>query len=213
MSKLTLSALTAVALGFSTQALADVYVTTGAYYSKADNASDQTGPGTSIGLGYEINPMWSIEFGYDNFIDEDGTKPYLVNYPQTTTLDFEDPYSHKGWVLSALGKTALNDSSTLFYRAGVMQSDVRQTVYSQGQEACKGQPDDETGYSFVDAEGNTFQRATGCDYKQKSTDLIFGLGIQTNFSENWFGRMEAVHVFADKGEAITAAKLSVGYKF
>lgn len=213
MSKLALSALTAVALSFSTGTLANIYVTTGAYYSKADNASDQTGPGTAIAIGYEINPMWSIEFGYDNLIDEEGSKPNLINYPQTTALDFEDSYHSKGWTLSALGKTQVAPSTTLFYRAGLMQADVRQNVYSQGSQVCKGQPDQQLTYLYVDPDGKTFQSATGCEYKQNSTDLVFGLGLQNDFSENWFGRIEAVHVFADKGEAITAAKLSIGYRF
>lgn len=214
MSRLTLSALTVLALSFSTAALANnIYITTGAFYSKADNASKQTGSGTSIGLGYEINPVWSIELGYDNLIDEDGAEPKLINYPQTTALDFEDSYHNKGWTLSALGKTPLGSSSTLLYRAGVMRSDVRQNIYRQGEQSCKGEPVNTVGYSYIDADGNTFQSAIGCSYEQKSTDLIVGLGVQTDFTDNWFGRVEALHVFANKGEAITAAKLSIGYKF
>lgn len=213
LSRLTLSAISMVVLSFSNEALANLYVTAGAYYSKAENASDQSGPGSSIGIGYELNPNWSIEFGYDQLIDEDGAKPYLIDYPKTINLGFDDPYQNKGLILSALGKTQIDSTSTLFYRAGLMQSDIRQSVYSQGQQVCKGKPSDQRSYLFVDAQGATFQSATGCEYKQKSTDFMFGLGLQSDFSKQWFGRIEALHLVADKGESITAAKISIGYKF
>jgi opacity protein-like surface antigen len=212
LSKVILSLVLSTAVVYSTAGHADVYVNTGAYFSKAAKPVDQQGAGTGLGIGYELNKSWSVELSYDKLIDKSASRPTVLKDASPYPLDWENSYQSKGLILSALGKTAINPSASLFYRIGVMYSDLDYSRFSAGKVDCaKGVKNIEY-YEFINA-GKLVQQATGCYYADKSTELLLGLGVETNFNDNWFGRIEANHFFANKGEAITAAKLSVGYKF
>lgn len=212
MSKITLSLVFSAAVVYSTAVQADIYVNTGAYFSKVDQPIDQQGVGSSLGIGYELNNSWSFELSYDKLIDKSATSPSLLKDESPYPLDFQSSYQSKGVILSALGKAAINHSSSLFYRIGVMYSDLDYSRFYAGEADCSKGAKNIEYYQFINA-GKLVQQATACYYADKSTELLLGLGLETNFSDNWFGRIEANHFFANKGEAISAAKLSIGYKF
>ncbi len=213
MSRITLSLLMSSVFVYSAASQANFYINTGAYYSKVEKPIDQQGLGGSIGIGYELNKSWSAELSYDNLIDETGKKPYSLNQKDPVSLDWGNAYQHKGFTLSALGKTEINPAATLFYRIGVISSDIDYTHYTLGKTDCGTAAYNTINQSFTSTDGKSVQHTTACSYEDTSTDLVLGLGVETDFTKELFGRIEVVHFFANKGEAITAAKLSVAYKF
>lgn len=213
MAKITSSLLFATAVVYSSVCHAGFYVNTGVYFSKAEKPIDQQGTGSSLGIGYQVNDSWSAEFSYDNLIDETGKKPYATNQKDPLQINWDNAYQNKGFILSALGKTAINPAATLFYRIGVMSSDVDFTKYSLGENDCGTAAYQSSNQSFPSINGKSVQHTTACSYKDQSTDFLLGLGVETKLTDNWFGRIEANHFFANKGEAITAAKISIGYRF
>jgi opacity protein-like surface antigen len=94
-----------------------------------------------------------------------------------------------------------------------MSSDVDFTKYSLGKNDCGTAAYQSSNQSFPSIDGKSVQHTTACSYKDQSTDFLLGLGVEAKLTDNWFGRIEANHFFANKGEAITAAKFSIGYKF
>lgn len=213
MKRMTKVILLGAALFVSAQAGASLYLTTGFNYSKVAKTIDRHGAGSSLGLGYRLNDSWNIEFGYDRLIDKKIGLPHVVALTSPVQLDWSNAYQHKGFTVAALGKTAINQTTTLFYRAGISQSDIDYLSYRLGQVACDEQSYLQTNFLAKDSQGNELQRATGCAYRDTSTDLLFGLGLEADFTERWFGRIEAIQYFADKGENISTARLSIGYRF
>lgn len=209
MKTAILVALVSTALFVSTEANADFYLTTGLYYSKVEKPIDRHGSGNSVGLGYQLNDSWDIELSYDQLIDKNFRSPGVVS----GQLELVNGYKHQGVTLSALGKAEINPSTTLFYRAGVSQSDIDYMSFTSGDTSCHSDAYWIINFRQLNEQNAVVQRATGCGYKEKSTDLLFGLGVETEFTAQWFGRIEAIQYFADKGEHITTAKLSIGYRF
>jgi hypothetical protein len=213
LSKIAISLLLSTAVVYSTASQANIYVNAGGYFSTVSKPVKQQGDGSSIGIGYVINSSWSAELSYDNLIDEAGSSPALLKKESPYPLDWENGYQSKGWTISALGKAAINPSASLFYRIGLIYNDFDYSIYTQGNNSCEKEASGTEIYKFVDEKNKLLQQATGCRYIDTSTQLLFGLGVEGDFSQNWFGRIEAIHFFAKKGEPITAAKLSVGYRF
>lgn len=209
MKTSTLVVLLGTALFVSTQANANLYLTTGLYYSKVAKPIDRHGTGNSVGIGYQLNDSWDIELSWDQLIDKNFSIPEVVS----GQLELVNGYQHQGITLSALGKAAINPVTTLFYRAGVSQSDADYMSFTPGDNSCDTDAYWSINYRVVDEKNTVLQRATGCGYQEKSTDLLFGLGVETKFTEHWFGRIEAIQYFANKGENVTTAKLSIGYRF
>lgn len=213
MSKITISLLLSTAVVYSAASHASIYVNAGGYFSTVSKPVEQQGDGSSFGIGYELNSSWSVELSYDNLIDEAGSSPTLLKSESPYPLDWENSYQSEGWTISALGKAAINPSASLFYRIGLINNEFDYSVYTQGNNSCEKEATGTEIYKFTDAKNKLLQEATGCRYIDKSTQLLFGLGVEGDFSKSWFGRIEAIHFFAKKGEPITAAKLSVGYRF
>ncbi|WP_306521098.1 outer membrane beta-barrel protein [Rheinheimera sp.] len=210
---LAISVLLSAAFTFSAHSSADIYLTSGIYYSKVAKPINRQGSGSSLGIGYQLNNSWNFEFSYDQLIDKKVIHPYTVSNSSAAEIGWDNGYQNKGFTLSALGKTAINPAATLFYRAGIAYNDIDSMSYSQGQSTCNQTAYIQADFRLINNQGTVLQRATGCAYKDKSTDLLFGLGVEGNFSDHWFGRIEAIQYFADKGENITTAKLSIGYRF
>lgn len=123
-----------------------------------------------------VNTSWCVELSDHKLIDKSATRPTQLKDESPYPLYRHCGYQSKGLILSAFGKTAVNQSSSMFYRIAMMYRELDYSMFSAGKADC-------------------------------------AQGVKTNVKDNWFGRIEANHFFANKGEAISAAKLSIGYKF
>lgn len=209
MKTSTLVALLSTVLLISTETHADLYLTTGLYYSKVAKPIDRHGSGSSVGIGYQLNDSWDIELSYDQLIDKNFRTPTEVS----GQLELVNGYQHQGVTLSAIGKAEINASTTLFYRAGVSHNDIDYMSFTSGDTSCHPDAYWIINFRQLNEQNAVVHRATGCGYQDKSTDVLFGLGVESEFTEHWFGRIEAIGYFANKGENITTAKLSIGYRF
>jgi len=203
MKKPTAAAIVLFCL-FSTCAAADVYTTVGGYYSKVDKPVDRAGNGGQFGIGYRLSDTWNFEFGYNQFIDQDPQWPHLDS---SNNIVFESGYKSAGFALSVLGKTAVNDQNDLFYRVGVMSNKSSSLVSHDGI-TCADPAASGTGIVFSNG-----KIATSCHVSKTSTALLFGLGFDHHFSQQWFSRIEVIGLVDADAESITALKLAIGYSF
>jgi len=209
MQKQTLAALLLLCAATSGIAVADTYLTIGGYYSKVEKPVDRSGGGGQIGIGYALTEQWSLELGYDQLINKNPQWPTKGN---NNSLVFESGHKSAGLSLSVLGKTALDDSNTLFYRVGAINNKSESWVFHRGNKACAAaeSPTPTTIFSISNVVIDTVR---GCTSSNTNIGLIYGLGIDHQFNQQWFSRVEVVGLSDPNTESIYALKLAVGYRF
>ncbi|MDZ7871617.1 MAG: outer membrane beta-barrel protein [Rheinheimera sp.] len=176
-------------LASQAHAATNFYAVAGAQYSRSGEPFDVSGAGYQIGSGYVINRDWSVEINAEQLF--------------ATKKDNEIGQSrlNSGAVtLSVLGKTSLGVDGLFFYRAGI--SNVDHQGYYHFVASKKTLPDGSSkttiGYNEVD---------------DKLTHALFGFGLEQNFSMQWFGRAEIVHLFKKNNSQADTFRLSLGYRF
>lgn len=191
---------------------ADIYAAAGAIYSQTEKPFDDKDVGSSFSLGYTINPQWSVELSYDQYNDEAARGP---NSFTAKNNGAKNQYNSKGVAISALGKTSLADNAVLFYRAGVTRQSVEELQYLSGlTQDCPRQD----AYRGIHRLSDGVNPANGLNFKMcmwdgSVTQAMLGLGAEWSLASDWFVRTEALHLFSGKGQAVSALKLSVGYRF
>ena len=186
-SQLLLLAISAVAM--PAQASSDFYAVAGIQYSRSGEPYDVSGPGYQVGGGYVINRQWSVELSAEQLFSDKRSSDF-----GPTRLKSD------GVTLAVLGKTQLQDQLVLFYRAGFSQLDhqaeypyvISKTTLPNG--AIKT----EIGYHRVD---DTLLHG------------VLGLGLEQQFTAQWFGRAEVVHTFKKHELQADTFRLSLGYRF
>ena len=176
-------------LALQVQAATDFYAVAGAQYSRSGEPFDVSGAGYQIGSGYVINRDWSVELSAEQlFATKENTEI------GQTRLDSD------AFTVSVLGKTSLGADSLFFYRAGI--SSVDHQGYYHFVASKKTLPDGSVkttiGYNEVD---------------DKLAHAVFGFGLEQNFSAQWFGRAEIVHLFKKSNLQADTFRLSLGYRF
>jgi len=191
---------------------ADIYAAAGAIYSQTEKPFDDKDVGSSFSLGYTINPQWSVELSYDQYNDEAARGP---NSFTAKNNGIKHQYNSKGVAISALGKTSFADHAVLFYRAGVTRQSVEEVFYQSGTTlACPRSDANRAIHTLSDgvSPANNL-RFTQCMWDGSVTQAMLGLGAEWTLVSDWFVRTEALHLFSGKGQAVSALKLSVGYRF
>lgn len=189
---------------------AELTATVGANYSKTAKPFDDKDVGSSFSVGYTINPQWSVELSYDQYNDEAARGP---NSFTAANNGIKNQYNSKGVAISALGKTSLADNAVLYYRAGVTRQSVDELQYLSGlTQDCPRLDAGRGTYILSDGPGNN-KYFTMCMWEGSVTQAMLGLGVEWTLASDWFVRTEALHLFSGKGQAISALKLSVGYRF
>jgi opacity protein-like surface antigen len=138
--------------------------------TSVDKNSDATT--WSIFAGYRLNDWLATEISYLDLSGAEykgeGTARFGAStgiVPVTTKAE----WSASGWPISVLGIWPITDTWEVFGRVGVFIGDV-DLKYS-----VKG-----------DISGNSASESVS----QSSTQFIGGAGVQANFLDSWFGRLE-----------------------
>ena len=191
---------------------ADIYAAAGAIYSQTEKPFDDKDVGSSFSLGYTINPQWSVELSYDQYNDEAARGP---NSFTAKNNGIKHQYNSKGVAISALGKTNFADNAVLFYRAGVTRQSVEEELYRVGlSQECPRLDAGRGTYILSNGTGPANNKDfTMCMWDGSVTQAMLGLGAEWTLVSDWFVRTEALHLFSGKGQADSALKLSVGYRF
>lgn len=176
-------------LASQAHATSDFYAVAGAQYSRSGEPVDVSGAGYQLGAGYVINQQWSVELSPEQLFAE----KKQVELGQSR-LDSD------ALTLSVLGKTRISDDAVLFYRAGASSVDHE-------------------GYYPYVVSKKTLPNATvvtTVGYKDIDDDLVhgvLGLGLEQNFTAQWFGRAEIVHLFKKDQLQADTFRLSLGYRY
>lgn len=215
MRRHTSAALLLLCAATTGNAMADMYLTVGGYYSKVEKPVDRSGSGGQFGFGYTLTEQWSLEVGYDQLIDQEPQWPGFANINNPNNgggIVFKSGHKSAGLSVTVLGKTALDDASTLFYRVGAINNKSESWVFQHGSAACKNQTADTFTYDF---KSNNVPVGTvrACGYSSTNTALLYGLGIDHQFNQQWFSRVEVVGLSDPDTESLYALKLAVGYRF
>jgi hypothetical protein len=191
-------------------AAADVYTTLGGYYSKVDKPVDRSGSGGQIGVGYTLTEQWSLELGYDQLIDQSPQWPGIGG--NSSSIVFKSGHKSAGLSLSVLGKTALDEYNTLFYRVGAINNKSESWVFHHGNKTCAAS-ESPTSTNIVGANNIIVGTVGGCTSSNTNIGLLYGLGIDHQFNQYWFSRVELVGLSDPDAESLYALKLAVGYRF
>lgn len=175
MQKMLMAAVLLAGITGPAMAATDIYSTAGLQYSRTGEPYDLDDGGYQLGLGYVINNQWSAELTAEQLFDKEESEDGITVGLDTTAV-----------TLAALGKTKLNDTTVLYYRAGVSQLNHQADVTINN-------------------------KTTSVDDNQ--LHALLGLGLEQNFNERWFGRAEVVHLFKKDQLQADTFRLSLGYRF
>lgn len=164
--------------------------------SKAEN------PSYKFAVGYQFDPQWYLEVGYQQLADEDlvATLPTSLGEVES----FEPGLQGDALFASFLGK-ASGRQGELFYRIGIMRADMKgQSLIPQGQ--C------EVG------EGSDFSLATGenytmCEYDDSNLAGVLGIGFDFFVGPRSMVRFEVEHIRGENDLTVNAAYLGFRYNF
>ena len=164
-----------------------------------DNSNE--GFGYKMGFGYQIDPQWYVEAGYQQLVHDN---LYLTELPTAADVtNNENLQQGDALFLSFLGK-ASGPTGELFYRLGVLKTDIR------GQQLFAGVRECELGQANVVAIAD-FGAATMCDYDESGVAGVIGLGFDYFVGARTMMRVELEYI---KGQDnLTVANASVGLRY
>lgn len=186
----------------SVHALADMYTVVSAGYSDADfdNTSAQSG-GYKFAIGYEIDSQWYAEFGYQKLSNQS----QLVAPPASQEgLDNADFGLQGDAIFAALLGKARGSLGELFYRVGVLNTDVKGQSYTT-------EPDCAYGNATPFSVGQTSYQF--CEYDEGGVAGVFGIGFDFYLGTNAMLRTEIEHVRGQNDLRTNAAYLGLRYNF
>ncbi|WP_289031724.1 outer membrane beta-barrel protein [uncultured Paraglaciecola sp.] len=154
-----------------------------------------------LGLGYQFHPKWYVEAGYQQlgydelFVATLPTANEVVNEKKLIQGD--------ALFLAVLGK-ASNRYGELFYRLGLLKTDVRGQGLQAGIQECQlGQG--------TTIEIDNYGTATLCDYDEGGVAAVIGLGFDYFVGARTLVRTEIEYI---KGQDdLEAASLFVGLRY
>jgi opacity protein-like surface antigen len=143
-----------------------------------------------IGVGYELNPQWYIEAGYQALGEENASADFA-------DID-ADKAEFSGMYLSVLGK-AQGEYGELFYRLGAMRIDA--DVESVSDLSCT---------PTIPSDPNI---PASCRFDESLIAGVAGLGFDFYIHNSLMMRFEAEYIKGEKDYAATAAYVGLRYNF
>lgn len=161
------------------------------------------GFGYKMALGYQIDPQWYVEAGYQQLSHD---KLYLTELPTAADItNAENVQQGDALFLAFLGK-ASGRVGELFYRLGVLKTDIR------GQQLLAGARECEFGQANVMAIAD-FGTATMCDYDESGVAGVIGLGFDYFVGARTMVRAEVEYIKGQDNLTVTTASIGLRYNF
>lgn len=173
-------------------------------YSDVEFTQDSNeGLGYKMAFGYQIDPQWYVEAGYQQLVHD---QLYSTDLPTASDVtDAEDVLQGDALFLSFLGK-ASGPSGELFYRLGLLKTDVRGQQLLAGVQECEFGP----GKVLPIAD---FGSATLCDYDEGGIAGVIGLGYDYFVGVRTMFRFEIEYIKGEDNLTVTTANLGLRYNF
>ncbi|MFT2090539.1 hypothetical protein [Paraglaciecola sp. 2405UD69-4] len=156
-----------------------------------------------IALGYEFHRKWYVEAGYQQLGYDD-----LYTSALPTESDVIKGRSVKqgdALFLAFLGK-ASNHHGELFYRLGVLKTDIRgQFIQEASQECSLGKA--------IAIEVENYGSANLCDYNEGGAAAVLGLGFDFFIGARTLIRTEAEYIKGQNDLEMSALSIGLRYNF
>ena len=159
--------------------------------------------GYKLTLGYQVDRQWYVEFGFQQFADQS------LQLSLPTTLNDAENFEAKiqgNAVYAALLGKARGQLGELFYRLGVLNTDVRGQSLSVGSVLCN----QGTATVFSVDSGEEY---TLCDYDEGGIAGVVGLGFDFFLTARAMIRVEAEHIRGQDDLTINAVYVGLRYNF
>jgi hypothetical protein len=161
------------------------------------------GFGYKIALGYQIDSQWYVEAGYQQLIHDE---LYSTELPSAIDItNSENVEQGDALFVSFLGK-ASSPIGELFYRLGVLKTDIRGQQLLAGERAC------EFGQANVFAVAD-FGTATMCDYDESGVAGVLGLGFDYFIGARTMIRSEIEYIKGQDNLTVMTANIGLRYNF
>jgi len=191
-------------VSLQTLAVDNIYTVFSASYSDlAFTQESKEDFGYKIAMGYQFDPQWYVEIGYQQFVHD---KLYSTDLPTATDVTNNKSVQQGDAVfLSFLGK-ASGSSGELFYRLGVLKMDIRDQQLFAGVSECEfGQ-----GNVLTIAD---FGSATMCDHDESSVAGVIGLGFDYFVGARTMLRTEIEYMKGQDNLTVTTVSVGLRYNF
>ena len=161
------------------------------------------GLGYKLAIGYQFDPQWYVEAGYQQLIYD---KLYIAALPTAANVNNDENVQQgDALFLAFLGK-ASSRVGELFYRLGVLKTDIR------GQQLLTGVKECEFGRANVLAIAD-FGAATMCDYDESGVAGVIGLGFDYFVGVRSMVRAEIEYIKGQDDLTVTTATIGFRYNF
>ena len=191
-------------VSFQSLAADNLYTVFSAGYSNLElSENSNNGLNYKIAFGYQIDPQWYLEAGYQQLIHDN---LYVARLPNAEDVN-NDESEQQGdaLFLAFLGK-ASGPMGELFYRLGVLKTDLR------GQQLFAGDLTCEKGHKNALMIDN-YGAATLCDYDEGGVAGVIGLGFDYFIGTRTMLRGEIEYIKGQDNLTVTAATIGVRYNF
>ncbi|MEP1446326.1 MAG: outer membrane beta-barrel protein [Paraglaciecola sp.] len=191
-------------VSIQTLAADNLYTVFSVGYSDVDFIQDSNkGLGYKIAFGYQFDPQWYLEAGYQLLIHD---SLYTTDLPTSNAVsNAENLQQGDALFIAFLGK-ASGRTGELFYRLGVLKTDVR------GQQLLAGERECEFGKASVLAIAD-FGTATLCDYDESGVAGVIGLGFDYFVGARTMIRTEIEYIKGQDNLSTAAATVGLRYNF
>jgi hypothetical protein len=182
----------------------DIYGVVSLGYSDSDFEVEQpNNAGYKLTLGYQVDRQWYAEFGFQQLADQSLqlSLPVTLNEAE----NFEPEIQANALYAALLGK-ARGQMGELFYRFGIMKTDVRGQSLSAGSALCE----QGTATVFSVESGEEY---TLCDYDEGGIAGVVGLGFDFFLTARSMIRVEAEHIKGQNDLSMNAVYVGLRYNF
>lgn len=161
------------------------------------------GLGYKLGFGYQFDPQWYLEAGYQQLIHDNlyvDRLPSSADFNQAEQLQQTDAL-----FLTFLGK-ASGPMGELYYRLGILKTDMR------GQQLLVGARECDLGRATT-MQIENLGAATICDYDESGVAGVIGLGFDYFVGARTMIRTEIEYIKGQDNLTATAASIGLRYNF
>jgi hypothetical protein len=167
--------------------------------------SEESNQGLSykLGFGYQFDPQWYVEVGYQQLIHDNlyvDRLPSLADFNNAEQVQQADAL-----FLAFLGK-ASGPMGELYYRLGILKTDIR------GQQLLVGARECELGQANIMNVEN-LGLATVCNYDEGGVAGVIGLGFDYFVGARTMIRTEVEYIKGQDNLTITTLNIGIRYNF
>lgn len=173
-------------------------------FSDLEYSSQETdGMAYKLGIGHQFHPQWYVEAGYQQLINESF---FVSDIPNASQFESGDGKLQADALFVALLGKASGKIGELFYRLGLLKTDIRGQQLFTGEHTCDvGQA------SLVLMDTNAVN--TICDYDNSGVAAVMGLGFDYFIGARTMLRSEVEYIKGSDNLTVTSLTVGIRYNF